>query len=168
MSFGEKRKLHEKFKFLVFSGEFGTAKFQKMGELSKEFAEIQYFEGGALIPIKDPGRLTYADTTLDRGSSQDYDFHNWADRVANAAVGDGGQGLVAPDFKTDDFSVRQLDRDNSTLREWDMIGVWAKKYVAGDWDNTADEVVIEMLTLSYDYYIPGGAGGGITTSARRI
>lgn len=155
MSFGERRKLHEKFKFLVLSNRFGTAKFQKMGELSKEFAEIGYYEGGAIIPIKDPGRLTYADVTLDRGSSGDFFFHDWALTVADAAAGDGGAGLVAPDFKTDDFTVRQLDRDNSTLQEWDMIGVWAKKYVAGDWDNTADEVVIEALTLSYDYFLPG-------------
>lgn len=157
MSYGENRKLHEKFKFLVFSERFGTAKFSKMGELSKEFAEIQYYEGGTLIPHKDPGRLTYADTTLERGSSQDYHFHNWALTVADAALGDGGAGLIAPEFKTDDLAIVQLDRDNSTLREWALIGAWAKKYVAGEWDNTVDEIVIEMLTISYDYFIPSGA-----------
>lgn len=159
MSFGERRKLHEKFKFLVFSERFGTAKFQKMGALDVEAAEIQYFEGGALIPIKDPGRLTFADFVLERGSSDDFDFHNWFLTVADASQGMGGAGLIMPEFKTDDLAITQLDRDNSTLREWDIIGAWAKKYVAGDWDNTVDEVVIETLTISYDYFLPGGAAG---------
>lgn len=157
MSYGENRKLHTQFKFRLVSDRFGTAKFQKCSELSKEFAEINYFEGGSLIGIKEPGRLTFADITLERGSSTDYEMHNWALQVADAALGDGGAGLIHPEFKTDDFAIQMLDRDNTVLREWGLIGAWPKKYVAGQWDNTVDEVVMEMLTISFDYYYPSGA-----------
>ena len=152
MAFGERRKLHEKHKFICLSLRFGFSAFQKMSELSVEAAKIEYHEGGALIPIKDPGRLTFSDVTLERGSSTDFDFHNWMRDVADASLAEGGTGLIMPQFKADDIAVIQRDRDNSILREWDLVGAWPTKYVAGDWDNTVDEVVIETLTLTYDFF----------------
>jgi phage tail-like protein len=151
MSFGEKRVLHDKFKFVVQSLRFGFSAFQKMGEISMEAANIEYFEGGALIPIKRPGRITIADVTLERGASNDFDMHNWFLDVADVAAGNGGQGLIAPAFKTDDLAVIQRERDDSRVREWGLVGAYPNKYVAGDWDNTVDEVVIEQLTLRYDF-----------------
>ena len=165
MGFRAKRKLHEKFKFEVLSRKFGFAAFQKMSELSYETARIDYFEGGALIPIKDPGRVTYADVTLERGSSQDRDMFNWALEVADASRGFGGRGLVRPNYDTSDLAVLQRDRDDSILRAWDIIGAWPMKFVAGDWDNTVDEVVIESLTLTYDYFVAGSAADQIVEIA---
>jgi len=43
-------------------------------ELSVEAANVQYFEGGSLIPNKSPGQLTFADVTLKRGATQDRDL----------------------------------------------------------------------------------------------
>ena len=68
------------------------AAFQKMSELSGEFADIEYFEGGALIPIKVPGRLTYADVTLERGR-----FLLWEDFWRHA-VSLGGDEARARQF----------------------------------------------------------------------
>ena len=158
MAFGENRKLHEKFKFVVESPRFGFSAFQKKSELSFEAADIEYWEGGAIIPIKDAGRLTFTDVTLARGASQDFDFFNWMLDVADATRDVGGAGAVSPEYK-DDVSLIQRDRDNSTLKTWDMEGAYPKKHVAGDWDNTVDEVVIEQLILRYDYYVPGGGTG---------
>jgi len=155
MSFGADRQLHPKHKFLAESNKFGFSKFQKCSELSYEIAKIEYFEGGALIPIKIPGRITVTDTTLERGVSGHIDFHNWCLTVADASKGGpdgmiGGKGTVSPYFK-DDVAITSRDLDNSVLREWTLLGAWPTKYVAGDWDNTVDEVVIETLTLTYDY-----------------
>lgn len=154
MAFGQDRKLHDKFKFVVQSIRFGVASFQKMSELSAEAASIDYYEGGAIIPIKEPGRLTFADVTLERGSSQDYEMHNWFVLMADASIGVGGAGAISPEFKYDDVAIVQRDRDNSRLRQWNLIGSFPSKYVAGDWDNTVDEVVIEQLTLRFDYFLP--------------
>jgi hypothetical protein len=44
------------------------------------------------------------------------------------------------------------DRDNSILRRWRLNGAWPVKFVGGDWDNEADENVIESVTLTYDFY----------------
>ena len=58
---GKPRSFHKKFKFIVEIDGVGHAGFQKCSELSVEVANVQYFEGGTLIPNKSPGRLTFAD-----------------------------------------------------------------------------------------------------------
>lgn len=151
MAFGESRKLHERFKFVVETTRFGFAAFQKASELKVDVAKIDYFEGGTLIPIKDPGRLTFSDCTLTRGASDNLDFFNWIKQVANPAAGEGGAGAVSPAFK-DNVSLIQRERDNSDIREWTLMGAWPMSYTAGDWDNTVDEVVIEQLVLTYDWF----------------
>lgn len=157
MSFGANREVHTKHKFLVQTQKLGFAAFQKCSELSYEIAKIEYFEGGALIPIKVPGRITFSDVTLERGSSADRDFHKWGLQVADASKGGpgkfvGGQGARASVFKTDDVAIQSADTTNMILREWTLYGAWPIKYVSGDWDNTTDDVVIESLTLTYDHY----------------
>ena len=66
---GNPRSFHKKFKFIVEIDDIGHAGFQKCSELSVEVANVQYFEGGSLIPNKSPGRLTFADVTLERGGN---------------------------------------------------------------------------------------------------
>jgi hypothetical protein len=46
-------------------------------------ANVQYHEGGSLIPNKSPGRLTFSDVTLERGATSDQELsrvHAQADR----------------------------------------------------------------------------------------
>ena len=47
---GNPKSYHHKFKFVVEVDLFGSAAFQKCSELSVEAANVQYFEGGSLIP----------------------------------------------------------------------------------------------------------------------
>ena len=49
---GNPRSFHKKFKFLVEIDGVAHAGFQKCSELSVEVANVQYFEGGSLIPNK--------------------------------------------------------------------------------------------------------------------
>jgi phage tail-like protein len=113
-----------------------------------EVANIEYSEGGSLIPHKSPGRLKFADVTLERGATKDHDLFDWMQQVANAAA---NAGLVEPRFKRN-LDICQLDRDGSTLRRWAIAGAWPVKFVAGAWDNEADENVIESVTLTFDYF----------------
>ena len=46
----------------------------------------------------------------------------------------------------------QQDRDGTTLRRWSLSPAWSVNFVAGNWDNGADENVIESVTLTYDYF----------------
>lgn len=145
---GTPRSFHKKFKFIVEIDGLASAGFQKASELSVEIANVQYYEGGSLIPNKSPGRLTFADVTLERGATMDRDLFDWFTQVADASA---NMGLKEPVFKRN-LDIVQQDRDGSTLRRWSLTGAWPVKFVAGDWDNEADENVIESVTLTYDFF----------------
>lgn len=148
MVLGTPRTFHKKFKFIVEVDGFASAGFQKCSELSVEAANVQYFEGGSLIPNKSPGRLTFSDVTLERGATSDADMFNWFSDVVNTA---SGLGAVEPEFKRN-LDIVQQDRDGSELRRWSLNNAWPTKFVAGDWDNEADENVIESVTLTFDFF----------------
>lgn len=145
---GEVTKFHHKYKFGVEVADFQHARFQTCSELSVESAKIEHWEGGSLIPYKEPGRLTFADLTLERGVTANRDLYDWflqvADVVANA-------GRVNPDYKRD-LDIVQYERDGSVLRRWSLVGAWPVKFVAGEWSNDDDGVVIESVTLTYDLF----------------
>ena len=151
---GQPRIFHKKFKFVVeVNGVGGIAEgvagFRTCSELSHEIAKVEYSEGGRIIPHKSPGRVTFTDVTLERGATQDRDLHDWMFQVANASA---HSGVVEPNFKRM-LDIVQLERDNAELRRWRLFDAWPTKFVAGDWDNEADENVIESVTLTYDYYM---------------
>lgn len=145
---GTPRSFHKKFKFVVEIDGLSYAGFQKCSELSAEVVSVQYFEGGSLIPNKSPGRLTFADVTLERGATQDHDLFDWFQDVA---ITSSGLGLAGEAYKRN-LDIVQQDRDGTTLRRWSLARAWPVKFVAGDWDNEADENVIESVTLTYDFF----------------
>jgi phage tail-like protein len=145
---GNPRSFFKKFRYISEWDGLGYSGWSKCSELSAEVANVQYFEGGSLIPNKSPGRLTFSDVTLERGATVDRDLFLWFQDVANAAA---NTGLNDVDYKRSGDIV-QLDRDGSTLRRWSLTGAWPTKFVAGEWDNDSDENVIESLTLTYDFF----------------
>lgn len=150
-SLASARLLNEKFNFLVTVDGMDRLFFQKCSELSRETAKIDYYEGGALIPIKWPGRVTMSDVTLERGVGTDTNFDTWARQVADPALAGGIGAGLRPDGFTRNMTVLNRDRTKlSTIRKYVLYGVWPTKYIAGEWDNTVDEVVIESLTLTFD------------------
>ena len=151
--FGKPRTFDKKFKFVVEIDNIGWAGFQKCSELSAEVAEIKYHEGGTLLAKKDPGRVEVSDVTLSRGATRDQDLWNWFKTVIDQQASGGGNagglgaGSADPIFRRN-ADIVQLDRDGTELRRWSIYQCWPKKFVAGDWDNEADENVIEQVTLS--------------------
>jgi len=145
---GNPRTFAKKFKFLCEIDGIAHAGFQKCSEISVEVAKVEYFEGGSLIPNKSPGRLTFADVTLERGATQDRDLFDW---LQDVAITSSGLGLVDPYYKRN-LDVVQQDRDGLTLRRWSLSRAWPVKFVAGEWDNESDENVIEQVTLAYDFF----------------
>ena len=92
---GKPRTFHRKFKFLSRFDRLGYSGWRKCSELSSETANIQQFEGGALIPDKSPGRITFTDITLERGTTQDRELWDWYLEVSDAEM-ELGQFRVEP------------------------------------------------------------------------
>lgn len=145
---GKPRSFHKKFKFTVDVDGFDVSAWTKCSELSAELAKIEQWEGGSIIARKEPGRLTFTDLTLERGATSDESCFTWFKDTANAAANSGD---VDDEYKRD-ADINTLDRDNKTLRKWRITQGWPVKFNAGDWDNTADENVMESLTLTYDFF----------------
>lgn len=154
---GTPRSYYNKFKFLVEIDGITYAGFQKCSELSAELAKIEHWEGGSLIPNKSPGRLTFADITLERGATKDMELYLWFEETARASAGLGGAGRIDPLYKRT-LDVVQLDRDDTVLQRWNVVNAWPTKFVAGEWDNTTDEKVMNSVTLAYDYFEPVNRG----------
>jgi phage tail-like protein len=150
---GSPRSFYNKFKFLVEIDGITYAGFSKCSELSVEAAKIEHHEGASLIPDKSPGRLTFADITLERGATDDLELYDWFEEVADASAGIGGAGRIEPLFKRT-LDIVQLDRNDAVLQRWTLTNAWPTKFVAGEWDNGSDEKVITMVTLAYDFFKP--------------
>ena len=143
------RTFDKKFSFLVVIDGFISAGFSKMSAIEVDIAEIKQYEGGALIPNKSPGRLDFKDITLERGATRiDFDAYAWFLSIANAAA---NVGLKEPLFKRH-LDLLQLDRDGQIIKRWSLFNAWIKTFTAGDWDNNADENVIEKMVLCYDFF----------------
>jgi len=146
---GQPRHFHTKFKFQIEIDGLGSAAFQSCSELKAEIAKIEYFEGGAITPDKQPGRLTISDITLERAVTKDVDLYTWFQMTANAVV---NGGLRSPMFKRQG-SIVQYDRDNAVMRRWQLAGLWPVSYVGGAWDNNSDEFAMEQIVLSLDWFL---------------
>ena len=142
---GAPRNYFKKFKFVVEIDGVKFAGFQSCSELSAEVAVVEQWEGGALAAEKQPGRVTFSDITLERGATQDADLFAWFKEVANIAA---NSGVVLPKHERTADIVQQ-DRDGTALLRWRLKRGWPNKFVAGEWDNNADENVIESVTLCY-------------------
>ena len=152
---GNPRSYHKKFAFVIEVEGIGFTGFNKCSELEAEIAKIEQWEGGRLTPDKSPGRVTVSDLTLERGATLDTDLYAWWLDVVRMSA---NSGLTDDAYKRD-AEVIQLDRDGSVVRRWSIAGAWPTKFVAGAWDNDADENVVEMLVLTLDTFdlIPAGA-----------
>lgn len=145
---GKQRSNHKRFKFVVEIDGVKCAGFEKCSELKAEVAVVEQHEGGAIIPNKSPGRMKFSDVTLERGASADSDLWDWFNEVARGA---SGLGDVDYSYKRG-LDIVQQDRDGEELRRWRIFGAWPTAFVAGEWDNTSDENVIESITLTFDYF----------------
>lgn len=148
MAFGTPRTFHKRFKFLFEIDDFSFFGFQKVSELKCSVAKIEYYEGGAILPNKSLGRGQVEDITVERGATADGDLYNWFEECIDQV---SQIGLVEPNYKRDGDIV-QLDRDGSELRRWTCTGLAPIEFVAGMWDNEADENVIESSKLMMDTF----------------
>lgn len=151
---GTVKSFDTKLKFQVEIDGFASASFSKVSSLEFEIEKIEHYEGGSLVPNKQPGLVKFAPLTLERGVTRDVDFFNWCvDVVAPAAAGVGAvnTGLPTPLYKRN-LDIVQIDRDGAVLKRWTCYGCWPTKFSAGEWDNGANEVVIESITLEMDFF----------------
>jgi len=126
------------------------AGFKSCSELSVELSVVALSEGGRRTPHKKPGKLTFADLTLDRGMTDDRYLYDWMEEVAALAT---GKGVVTSEVKRT-FDVVALDRDNSERRRWTIFNAFPIKWAADGFDADSDtDATIESVTFAFDYFV---------------
>ncbi len=150
MVFGTPRRFYKKFKFVVEIDGVGSAGFNKAGPLSASVGVVSYREGGALAATEDPGLYNSEDITLERGATDDQDLFAWFKEVVDAA-NNSGTGLNVPEFKRN-LEIVQQDRSGISLARWRVFEAWPNTFVGGDWDNEAEENVMESVVLTNKFF----------------
>ncbi len=146
---GKARRYLDRFKFLIEIDGITQTGFQKCSELKGGVETVEHYEGGALLPDKSPGLGKYEDITLEYGATENLEIYEWFRQVLDAAQETGG---ADPSEYKRNLSIIQLDRAGNEVQRWNVFGAWPKEFVAGEWDNTANEKLIRKVTLAIDYY----------------
>ena len=100
--------------------------FQKVGGLSREVAVVEYLENMYEHTHKLPGRESVGEITFERG-------------------------MYADDYLQTMYEV--CDRFGNVRREFQLAECWFSKYECGDLDATSDDVIIETLTMQFEYFL---------------
>ena len=115
--------------------------FQKVGGLSREVAVVEYLENMYDHMHKLPGRESVGEVTFERGMYADDYLQQLYERVFNN-----------PNIRST-VTIQVTDRLGNVRREFQLAECWFSKYECGDLDATSDDVVIETLTMQYEYFL---------------
>lgn len=147
---GQARRYDLKFNFKVLITGLSPeeADFATCSEVTVAVGEATLWQGGSLIPIKEPTRLTFADVTLERGMSRSMSLWQWFRDCSDAA---SGRGQPSPFYKRP-IHINQRDRAGIITESLVLFNAWPKEYSTGDFSNDADEFRIERLVVAYDWF----------------
>ena len=115
--------------------------FQKVGGLSREVEVVEYLENMYDHSHKLPGRETVSDVTFERGMYAD----------------DYLQGIYEKVFNNNTVRntvvIQVCDRFGKIRREFKCAEAWFSKYECADLDATSSDVIIETLTMTFEYFL---------------
>lgn len=115
--------------------------FQKVGGLSREVAVVEYLENMYEHKHKLPGRESVGEVTFERGMyADDYLQALYEDVFNNNSV----RNTVV---------IQVCDRFGKVRREFSLAECWFSKFEVGDLDATSDDVIIETLTMQFEYFL---------------
>ncbi len=139
---------HKKFMFHVEVDGLGTLDAVKCGPLEFTIGEVKQNRGGKLIPVKEAGKVEFANLTIEQAKTSSQSLFIWAKTTADAGA---NTGAASPLYKKN-LDVVQEERDQTPLARYRVFGAFPTKFKAGEWDADAEENVIESIELAYDYY----------------
>ena len=137
----------DKYAFIVKIDGVIRAAFNKCSGLKAEAEVIEYSEGGALTPHKQPGTIKFDDIELERGMTDDDDLYNWWNEIYNHASGTGSADERKYKRKV---TIIQKDRSGAELTRWVIPKAFPAAFETDDWDNESSEHQITKLTLAHE------------------
>lgn len=115
--------------------------FQKIGGLSREVGVVEYLESMYDHAHKLPGREKVGEVTFERGMYADAYMQSVYESVFNN------------DQCRNTIVISICDRFGNIRREFQLAECWFSKYEVGDLDATSDDVIIETMTMQFEYFL---------------
>jgi phage tail-like protein len=117
-------------------------RFQSVSGLSVEYETEDYKEGGENRFVhKLPVRTKYSELVLKRGMVIDSNIIRWClDALENAV------------FKPCNILVMLMNEKDEIILSWNIVNAWPAKWNISDLNSSENSVVIETLTLNYQYF----------------
>ena len=115
--------------------------FTTVGSFVREMGVIEYAEGMFEHFHKLSGRQKVTDIEFERGAYRDrhaYDLY--------------AQTLNDPKHRTT-VTVEVLDRYQRVAREYVLANAWCSKLEVGGLDASSDEVLIDKMTVTFEYFL---------------
>jgi phage tail-like protein len=138
---------YKNFKFRVkWDGKYVLA-VSKISSLKRTTDVVEHREGGdPSTSRKSPGRTKYDAITLERGLTQDLNFHDWAGLVWNYGAGLGSQVGLAKFRK--DLYLEVYNEAGQLVIGYKIYRCWVSEYQAlPDLDANAGAIAIEHLKV---------------------
>lgn len=137
-------------------------RFTKAGPLKAGVATSSLRSGGSMIPRKAPSLVNFENITLERGATQDGALQSWFAQIVAPTPDIGGLGFGY----ARDLDIVELDRGEITLNRWRVFRAFPVDYTAADgYDNEDEGFLMEMVELTYDFFVPIGLPGGVRIDA---
>lgn len=115
--------------------------FQKVGGLSREVEVVEYFENMYDHAHKLPGRESVSEVTFERGMYADDYLQTLYEKVFNNNT------------VRNTVVIQVCDRFGAIKREFKCAEAWFSKYECTDLDATSSDVIIETLTMVFEYFL---------------
>lgn len=123
------------------SGMSGELGFTKVGGLSREVDVVEYFENMYEHAHKLPGREKVGDITFEKGMFADTTFVREYEKVLGADKNECRHEVV----------INIMNRFSEIKRTFTLYEAWFSKYEIGDLDGSSNDVIIETLTVVFEY-----------------
>lgn len=115
--------------------------FQKVGGLSREVAVVEYLENMYEHAHKLPGREKVGEITFERGAYADNYLQTQYETVFH---NNNCRSTVV---------IQVCDRFGNIRRTFQLAECWFSKFEVADLDATSDDVIIETLTMQFEYFL---------------
>lgn len=115
--------------------------YQKVSGLNREMAVVEYLESMYEHTYKLAGREKVGDVTFERGMYADDAMQSLFERIVNDVA---SRTTVV---------ITIMDRKGNPKRTFKCAEAWFSKYEVGDLDSGSDDVIIETVTMTFEYFI---------------
>ena len=115
--------------------------FQKVGGISREVGVVEYLENMYSHTDKLAGREKVGEITFERGM--------YADNYLQTMY----ETIIKNTNSRSDVTIEVCDRFGNVRRKFQLAECWFSKYECGDLDATSDDVIIETLTMQFEYFL---------------